>query len=185
MINDVYTMISKLATPRLVVLLCVAFISLYILLNFILGVPQLKQLSGGIGVIDSTFNYSADKVYTMIEAYGPQGRKIHIALEVVDFIFPLIYSLFFSLSVTLILRHMFPLNTFTQTICLLPLLIIVFEYVENIGVLAMLVSYPRRLEVLAVITNVATLLKTLVTVYSLFAVLAGALSYFLKKYVIY
>lgn len=164
-------------------MLCAAFISLYILLNYILGVPQLKHLSGGVGVIDSTFNYSADQVYSMIEAYGPKGRKVHIILEIVDFIFPLIYSLFFSLCVTLITRQMFPLNTFTKTICLLPLSIILFEYVENIGVLTMLFSYPRRLDVLASITNAATILKTLVTVYSLLAIIAGGISFFLKKYV--
>lgn len=181
MVSEMYKFVSKLATPRLIFVLFVSFVFFYILLNFIYGVPQLKRLSGGVGVIDSTFNYSVEKVYKMIEAYGPKGRRVHISLEIFDFIFPVIYSLFFTLFVTVLFRNMFPHNLVTKTICLLPLSIIIFEYVENSGVLIMLCSYPRRFNLLAVISNAATILKTCMTVYSLVLIAIGGLYFLLKR----
>src|SRR3990172_5003926 len=71
----------------------------------------MKGDAGGPGPIDLQFFYTPAKVYGMIEAYGEYTRAFYRNVELtVDIIYPIVYTLFFSLLITWLFKRGFAEN---------------------------------------------------------------------------
>ncbi len=120
----------------------------------------MKAESGGVGPIDLRLRYTPDEAYRMIEAYGEHGRRRYALVEsTVDVAYPLTYATLIALVFTYgsrrAYRHDHPLNKAS----LVPYGVMLVDYVENVGIVTMLLRYPARYPMLARLTSVVTLLK--------------------------
>lgn len=107
--------------------------------------------------LDLLFYYSPDKAYTLIESYGPQVRHSYaISALTLDVIYPLTYSLMFSVWLSLLLKQG---NRLKCAITMLPFVILIFDLFENSGIVVMLLNYPQRLDIIAQMTSLATTTK--------------------------
>jgi|SRR5882672_10955297 len=143
------------------------------------GIPQNKTL-GQVGILDTAINYSPSEAYCRLTAYGEEGRHAYIVfLERVDFLFPLIYGLFFATTITFGFARAFPGRPEFQKLCLLPLGTTLFDYSENVCFLLMLKGYPNCLNTIARAANVFTLAKwgfALASIILLLLALAGLIT---------
>lgn len=119
-------------TSHLIALL-VAFIGI----NVFVLVPiqnQLMALSGGVGVIDLLPWYTPEEALQRFNVYGAEGRKLYLVVEWTgDFIYPIVYSLLFGGVVYRLGGGKW---------ALLSLYSCFVDWLENIFISIMLITYP-------------------------------------------
>ena len=91
----------------------------------------------------------------------------------VDVVFPLVYGLFFSLAIGLVYQRSFAPASAMQRFIAVPFLATLCDYLENVGIVLMLLFYPQELGAVALLVRPLTLLKWLFTIISAVLLLVG------------
>jgi hypothetical protein len=145
---------------------------------FILPIAQglMKMDSGGPGPVDLQFIYTPAKAYEMVASYGEYGRAFYRNVELtVDIIYPIVYTLFFSLLITWLFQRGFPAASRMRRLNVVPFGGWLFDLLENLGIVSMLSVYPSTPALLGWFTAVFTFVKWLFAGTSLLLVVIGAL----------
>jgi hypothetical protein len=135
---------------------------IYLVLAFILFNPAFQYAFKSLeaDILDIQLFYTAEKAYSLIEAYGEQGRITYIkGTLILDYIYPWIYSLMLSLII-------FRLSG-KAVASAIPFLILILDYLENTFIISLLWFYPREFHALATIAGIITLAKWLLAATSL------------------
>ena len=133
--------------------------------NFRMSIPNLLRESGGLPILDMRFWYSADQAYQLFDRLGPIGRSDNQLLYMtVDIIIPLLAAMLLWSAMSRGALRKF------RGVALLGG---VFDYLENITILTLLVNYPIRLDHLVVAAASFTLLKFLSYFSSICLAIAG------------
>jgi hypothetical protein len=145
------------------VLLCV-FAALVVVLNFTdlpFGSRALAARAGGLAILDlRSTGYTPDEAYSLLEALGSAGRSLYLCLLLAaDVLLPLIGALFFCTCIALLLRHLIACHHPAQRLILLPVVTMLADLGENTCIVILLLTFPRRLDGLARIASLLTLLK--------------------------
>ena len=121
---------------------------------------KMQAGSGGTGPIDLQIFYTPEKVYGMMEAYSPEVRTSYRLFEMTgDIIYPIVYTLFFSLAITWLFQRGFASTSRMQKYNVVPFGTWFFDLLENICIIAMLSIHPSTPSALAWISAVFTLVK--------------------------
>lgn len=162
--SGIHMFLERNASPRNLLVLFV----IILIFNFFLF-PVLMPSGEEAAPMDIMFTYDSEKAYDMIELYGEEGRRSYIrGLAFLDFIYPVVYSLFLGFIIFKIYKRPLP--------ALIPLSILVSDYLENTGIIIMLISWPSRLFILAWLTSLMTSIKWVLTGISVLAIVLGLLS---------
>ncbi len=169
MADKLLALLTKLATGRLIIL----FLFLMILINVVV-LPAIYPPD----TLDVQSSYSPEKAYQLITSYGEAGRQYYVLIELtLDLIYPILVALTFSSLTIYLFRRIFPLDSFWQKLPLVGPLGMVVDYLENASIVTMLLSYPRRLDVVAQAANVFTVTKFLFTYLEAVLILIGLLGW--------
>jgi hypothetical protein len=124
--------------------------------GLVIGVGQpLDGSSGSIQLLDTMFNYSLEEAYEQIKAYGENGRTVCVfSTLILDSLFPLLYGAFMSLVLAFLFQ-----KTNYRVLILMPLLVIVVDYVENTHIAFLLINFPEKLPNVAYFGSLVTLTK--------------------------
>ena len=140
-----------------------------------LTLPDAKKASGG-HALDAEFFYTPGKAFATIESYGEAGRNwIRIYYLTADLVNPLLYSLFLALLISWLFQRGFKPGAGAQLLNLLPFGAAVFDVLENIGLVTMLSVHPERPEIVAWLSAVCTMLKSIFLMGSILVLLGGFL----------
>lgn len=141
----------------------------------------INQLAGEpVGIIDLTIGYNPAQTLQMVADYGPAARAYYARTELtLDIIYPLVYSLLFAIILTLLFRNKADKPFWWVT--LLPFVILLFDYLENAAIVALLTTYPAQSSALAVLCEVAKLGKWLSLVLVVILIVYGLLRLILSK----
>jgi len=145
-------------------------------MGFILPLASalMKGDAAGPGPIDLQFLYTPAKAYAMVASYGEYGRAVYRTTELtLDIIYPIVYTLFFSLLVTWLFRKGFPANSRMQRLNLVPFGAWFFDLLENLGIVTMLSIFPSTPAPLAWAAALFTFVKWLFAGASLILVVVG------------
>ena len=135
---------------------------------------KIQAGSGGTGPIDLQMFYTPEKVYGMITSYSAEVRASYRVFEMTgDIIYPIVYTLFFSLLITWLFQRGFAPNNKMQKYNVVPFGMWLFDLFENIGIVTMLSVYPSTPAVVAWLATVFTLTKWLFAGASLILILTG------------
>jgi hypothetical protein len=139
-------------------------LGLIILFNLLIF-PFVYGSKNDKATLDTQFSYSSEKAYKILEKYSDEELKGYIIGELtVDLVFPIVYTLFFSFFIFKLSKKV--------ALSLLPLLILVSDYLENIGIVAIVYFYPQTLPNIVTLTSSFTSLKwTLVAIFTLLILL--------------
>jgi hypothetical protein len=115
--------------------------------------------------------YTAAQAYSALTAYQEDGRTFYLFIEAtVDLIYPVIYSLFFSLTILYFLKRGAVQRPGLARLALLPFGALLADWAENAGIIAMLLTYPAQQPVIGLLTGLLTTLKWIFAALSLLAV---------------
>jgi len=135
---------------------------------------KIEAGSGGIGPIDLQFFYTPEKVYGMIASYSAEVRASYRTFEMTgDIIYPIVYTLFFSLLITWLFQRGFASNSNMQKYNVVPFGMWLFDLFENVGIITMLSVYPSTPALVAWLSAKFTLIKWLFAGASLILILIG------------
>ena len=181
MLTRLHSTLQRWASGRNVLIFLVLFLLFEVAILPLAG-ARLGSYSGGLGPIDLTFGLSPAQTYDYLTAYGPDGRSTYVIIELTaDLLFPIVYGLFFSLAVALLYQRAFPADSPMQRLALAPLAGTLLDYLENIGIITMLLSYPADLSVVAAITAVFTIGKWLMLIVSLVLLIIGGVTLLMRR----
>jgi hypothetical protein len=127
-----------------------------------------------VGSPDLSFFYTAQDLYDMAEAYGADGREAYIrARFTFDLIWPVMYTLFLTTAISwLFVRAISPYSWLRIT-NLVPILGMVFDYLENISTSIVMGRYPAQTAIIDSLAPFFTLLKWVFIVGAFVLLMAG------------
>lgn len=130
--------------------------NIFILSSFIVKTPQGESLP----VLDLMFGFSHEVAYNVIASYGEAGRQSMLFVTwVIDTIYPVIYTIFNILAVTYLLKKVLPEGNTWRKLNLIPLLVLIFDLIENRGIGSMLSSFPEPNIMASQVASIANVLK--------------------------
>lgn len=136
-------------------------------------------------ILDLQFGFAPEFAYAVISGYGEQGRQgIMVFTGIADMIYPLVYG---SLLVLLISRFKMKANagkTTIQTINLIPFAAVLFDFLENTGILIMIHYYPEQINPISRITSFAGMFKWILVVSSVLILLFYLVKTFAKPLIV-
>lgn len=125
-----------------------------------IGIAKLREMTGGIGMLDMELFYSPAQAYTNIDSLGPDGREFYVWLLVLDFAVILAFGLMQSAFTTLLLQKLSVPEKWLR-LNLLPFARGMCDVLENCCLLFIVCHYPTTFEGIARIANIMTMLKWL------------------------
>ncbi len=181
MLNSLLDRLDRWATRRNILLLLAVFVLINAGLLPVLG-ARIQALSGGVGPLDLRGAYTPTQAYAALTAYGDEGRQLYLLIELtVDLIYPLVYGLFFALTITYCLRPVLSKNHTLQRAALLPLVGMLADYGENAGLALLLLNYPNRLDGLAAFTSTVTTIKWIFAISAMVATVAALIALVVQR----
>jgi hypothetical protein len=155
----------------------------YLLLG-ILIMPRLTPLieqNSGLSILDLRFGYSSKSATELFDKIGPIGCSNYLKFTATaDMAYPLVYGLFLSLFISYLFEKAFRKTYEFRMLNLLPLLIVVADYVENFSIIILLNQHPILSENLVKIASNATLIKWGAVVFSILVVFIGLFGWSFK-----
>ncbi|MDI1354462.1 MAG: hypothetical protein PSX36_06075 [bacterium] len=162
---------------------------LFILTNIVyatmltITIPKVMNYADGMKLLDMMpTGYNADYVNSLLDALGKEGRNAYLFQQIpIDFIYPCLFGITYCLLFAYIIYKLGKQNSFLFYICLVPVFSGLFDYLENIGIVTMLKSYPDNSASMSQLTNVFSILKSTLTTIYFIALLIALLTLLTKN----
>ncbi|MCK9209893.1 MAG: hypothetical protein M0P61_03545 [Ignavibacteriaceae bacterium] len=162
---------------------------LFVLTNIIyaimltITIPKVMSFSGGMKLLDMMpTGYNAEYVNALLSALGEKGRDAYLFNQLpVDMIYPFLFGVSYCLALAYILNKLGKFESRLFYFCFLPLFSGLFDYLENIGIITMLKSYPNNPVILSQITNVFSVLKSSFTTFYFIVLIIFLIVFWMKK----
>ena len=144
---------------------------LFVLTNLVYAVmifitiPKVMDFSGELKLLDMMpTGYDLDYINALFSALGEKGRETYLYQQIpVDMIYPFLFGISNSLILAFFLNKMGKLDSVFFYFSLLPLIAGMADYLENIGIVLMLTSFPDVSPGVASLTNVFSITKSITT----------------------
>ncbi len=125
-------------------------------------IPRTMEYSNGMKLLDMLpTGYNHDYVNELFVTLGENGRETYLTNQIpLDMVYPFIFGLTYCLILAYFLKKINKLRTPYTYLCLLPIIAGTADYLENIGIITMLKSFPDLSQTFTKATNIFTLLKS-------------------------
>jgi hypothetical protein len=143
MLSKKITYIINKSTWKKGLIFTAFFLAMYLLINFSgIGAAGLLKITGGANILDIEFGYSPDEAYGMLTALGGEGRHFYLTrILPLDFVFPMSYMLFYTGWMAPLLRRAAG-SARIKYLLFVPVMAMLYDWAENISIIALLRSYP-------------------------------------------
>ena len=136
-------LLAKAANWKFIIPALLAF--MYCIYLFQVAEGQLNELAGERApIIDMRNNYDVAEITDFFTKIKAEGRAIHRhTTGVVDMIFPLAYGILFILLSAFFLKKITSPDSKWMYLSLIPVLLMIVDYIENFNTLDMLAKFPN------------------------------------------
>ncbi len=142
------------------VILSIAIFALFLIVILPAQKKKVESYAGEAGSIDMSFFLSPEKVYSIAEAYGEDGRRQYIRARVTfDVVWPLAYTFFMVSLITFCLKRVVGEDSKWMGLNLVAIAPIIFDFIENGMAVTIMSAYPDRMDTAARIMAAATAVK--------------------------
>lgn len=174
--------VKRLSSPKTLLALAFFFILMYMLISGQpFGVAEFSERFPGLTPLDMRDSYTSQDVCAFMEKLGDTGRVFYARmLLMLDFAFPLAYTLFWSAALAFFLGKFLPCNSKLMYISLIPFAAGLADWLENLLILSMLFSYPKIAGFVASLASILTNAKDLFMWVSLLLLVIGLLMYLIR-----
>jgi len=135
------------------------------LLMILLTIPQVMQFSGGMKIFDMMpFGYDTDYAQTFLARLGDQGRSVYLTRQLpLDLIYPLASGVAYCLLIAWLLNKIGRFSGMLRYLCFFPLVAGLFDYLENFGIITLILRYPEISSGLVTIVSAFSLIKSMLS----------------------
>lgn len=127
-------------------------------------------------ILDTLFGFSPDQAHFLLFKYGEAGRQGYITtLLAGDILFPFVYGGLLALINSWLLKMNGLGGSSLQKLNLLPLAAMLFDLLENAGILSMLRAFPEQSNALAGYTSLMGMAKWVLLIICILLVIGLAI----------
>ncbi|TVZ54900.1 hypothetical protein OD91_0137 [Lutibacter sp. Hel_I_33_5] len=152
---------------------------LFILTNLVYAfmlmvtIPNTMAFSNGMKLLDMMpTGYDFNYVNKLFSDLGDNGRETYLTSQIpVDMVYPLLFGVSYCLLMAYLLKKINKLKPFFYYLCLLPIIAGIADYIENMGIITMLKTYPDITETTVTTTNMFSVIKSISTSVFFFALI--------------
>jgi hypothetical protein len=162
---------SKATRTNIIILLAITIVVyVYMLL---VSLPYVMSFAGGMRLFDlMPTGYSPEYAVNLLGTLGADGRHAYLTRQLpFDMFYPGLFAISYAMLSAFILKNIFISPNKFRYLVLLPIFAGLFDYLENIGIISMLVVYPDFSRTMALVSSVCTIMKSLLT--TIFFLLLG------------
>ncbi len=173
--------INRNSTGKKVLLLFILANLVYAVM-LIITIPKTMMFSNGMKLLDMMpFGYSPEYINSLFETLGENGRDIYLYNQIpIDMIYPFLFGIGYCLLIAYFLKKLNKLNSVCFYLCLLPLIAGLADYMENLGLVTMLTSYPDLSQISMAATNIFTIMKSMTTTIYFIALIITSIAFGIK-----
>ncbi|MBL1215690.1 MAG: hypothetical protein D8M61_20270 [Ignavibacteriae bacterium] len=180
--NKILTTIDKYSSGKNVLIFFTAAIIVYFVMLFV-TIPNVMNYANGMELFDlQPTGYSAEYAKALLDTLGSEGRQAYLYYQIpLDMVYPLLFALTYSLMLFYLFKKILKTNSKLFALSIVPLIAGFFDYLENIGIIIMLVMYPGFSTITANVTNIFSILKSFSTTLFFLIVLSAIGGLIYKK----
>ncbi|MBU2921112.1 hypothetical protein KO504_07135 [Winogradskyella psychrotolerans] len=146
-------------------------LGLFILTNLVytfmltVTIPKTMEFSNGMKLLDMMpTGYDLNYVNELFISLEENGRLTYLTNQIpVDMIYPLLFGLSYCLLLGYFLKKLNKLNSPYIYLCVIPIIAGIADYLENIGIITMLKSYPDLTEISVETISIFSVIKSIST----------------------
>jgi len=173
--------LNKKISKKTVVISGLLFVGFYIFMNTVFT-HIFESRANNNPYIDLQIFNSPHEFYNLLSSYGSIGRLTYIQLSIgFDFIFPLIFSIFFIFIGIYLFRKISKKIIYQKIIFILAISSFLADWLENIGFIILNINYPTKLFTLFYIASTLTLIKTILYTICISIIIIGIIILIVKK----
>ena len=132
-------------------------------------------------IVDLRKDYDKAEIHDFFSQLTEEGRQIHTEVtSILDMIFPFAYGSFFILLSAFFLKQIIPSESNWIYLALIPVLLMIVDYIENFNTLAMLDAFPDLDEQKVAQASQITSIKNMLTYASQAVVLIPGLLFLIQ-----
>lgn len=163
------------------------FILTYLIyaLMLMVSIPKVMSFAGDMQIFNILpFGYNEEYAMKLLYALGNEGRRVYLYQQIlIDLFFPFLFAFGNCLLTGFLLKKLNYLKGGFIYLCLFPVFASWFDYLENIGVMAMLLRFPDVSVTLIQVSSFFSVAKSLlITIF--FVVLFVLLFLISKKFLL-
>jgi len=150
-------------------------------------IPQVMAFANGMQLLDELpFGYEAQYVQHLLDTLGKEGRHAYLTRQLpLDMIYPGLFAISYSLITVYLLSKMGKFQGWVVNVAFIPVVAGLADYLENAGIITMLLSYPNHTSLMVELTSTFSVVKALSTtvffVCLMVVLIAYAIAYFRRK----
>lgn len=148
--------IYKISNTKVIVLSLAAFIFVMVIVNLVL-----KQ---DFIFLTQTFNYTPEYTYQLLNDIGETGRNSHMLVFLPDILMVLLYTVLLVGANYAIINKLTKSCFAISIITFSPLILSITQFAEIIILAVILLQYPNQLYSLVQVSNIITMIKTILTI---------------------
>ncbi len=181
--RNIKNLLGKYSSGKNVIILFVITQIIYFLM-LLYTIPTVMSYANGMKILDlMPTGYSADYAKRLFDELGIVGRDYYLFRQVpLDMIYPFLFAVTYSLLLTYLFKKSFNTESKLQFLSIIPLFGGFFDYLENIGIITMLSYYPKFSVMLANVTNLFSILKSISTTLFFVLLVIGIVGFIVKKF---
>jgi|WetSurMetagenome_2_1015567.scaffolds.fasta_scaffold608124_1 hypothetical protein len=128
-------------------------------------IPLVMQHSHGMELLDmQPTGYTVEYAKALFKELGESGRYVYLHRQIpADMVYPFLFAVTYSLLLTYIFRKAFSVNSRWHTLVVVPIFAGAFDYLENLGIIYHLESYPQLSDNMIRLTNFCSVAKSIFT----------------------
>ncbi len=165
-------------------------LTLFLLTNFVYAfmllvtIPKVMKYSNGMKLFDMMpTGYDVSYTKTLLETLGTQGRDVYLYSQIpVDMFYPFLFGITYCLLIASFLDKLKQIDKPILYLSLFPVFAGLFDYLENIGIMTMLHSYPNFSSLTSNVTNVFTITKSGLSTISFIILITLFVIFIVRKY---
>ncbi len=160
----------------------IPLLSIFSVMTFFI-IPNLQQQIGGGELLDTKFSgYGLNDVNSLMEQLGKSGRSTYLYLELFgDLPFIIFYVITFTIFIVRLLEKNKTKSQILFLTTFLPLLVGIFDCLEDVAVIKILLTYPIIGSKTIYFCSSITTLKGYFLTFTMFSLLLNLIIFVLKK----
>jgi hypothetical protein len=131
----------------------------------VITIPKTMAFSNGMKLLDMMpLGYNLEYAKALFNQLGTEGRAIYLFQQIpVDMIYPFLFGVSYCLTMGYFLKKLNKLESTFFYLCLLAPIAGFSDYIENIGIIVMLNSFPDISQTLVSTTSAFSMIKSMST----------------------
>ncbi len=165
---------QKHSTGKVISVLFLFTMTVYIAM-LLYSIPAVSAFAPELAIFDlSPSGYSFSYANELLNSMGAEGRNLYLSAQLpLDFIYPGLFSITYSLLLIWLFSKTFNVSSKIYYFSLVPFLAGIFDYIENLFIIKMIISFPDLQITTVKIASFFTILKSSFTIFFFILLIAG------------